>query len=56
MTDENAFVEIGTILPYVTIYYEPNPPKYKIKFKYWWCYAHTMEEAEKLSAQAKTQK
>jgi len=56
MTDENAFVEIGTILPYVTIYYEPNPPKYQIKFKYWWCYAHTMEEAEKLSAQAKTQK
>lgn len=55
MTDENTFVEIGTILPYDHIYYEANPPKYQVKFKYWWSYAHTMEEAERLAARAKTQ-
>ena len=46
---------IGAIVPVTDVMYNGKPAQYKVKFKYWWQYAYTIEEAEKLSAQAKSE-
>jgi hypothetical protein len=45
---------VGAIIPVKNINYNGKPAKYKVKFLYWWSYAYTLEEAEKLSEQAKS--
>ena len=45
---------VGAIIPVSNVMFNNKPAKYKVKFLYWWSYAYTLEEAEKLSAQAKS--
>lgn len=47
-------VNIGAIIPVNDVIYNGKPAKYKVKFLYWWSYAYTLEEAEELSAKAKS--
>jgi hypothetical protein len=45
---------IGAIIPVNDVIYNGKPAKYKVKFRFWWSYAYTLEEAEQLSEKAKS--
>ena len=48
----NGNTRIGAIIPVGDVNYNGKPAKYKVKFRFWWEYAYTLEEAKQLSEKA----